>query len=215
MPRTNFVRKFVKVVSTTTFNEEVTDALNRMLPFIFDGSFSKYKRAREVVGFLGVTRRGITAETEAKNAAEYMGISYTGYRKACVKVSDDLYELFGDDFFEKLQSSSEVDKRMLVARIDDVISGINVYDYVNPMIVSRVDVLCETRHLEEPILSTDRAADDFPEEWAFLLKYCTPKMMRDFNKCDPAKLRYIIDLLRGGNDNLQDRTRFIKLAETL
>lgn len=163
--------------------------LSDVVNYVLDGGFSKYSRAKELISTQSVAT-GADGRT-AKVCAELMGISENNFIKKRTQISNELYSLFGDDFFVRLSYSPL--QRSLGALVHNTITGVEVFDYVNRDVVARVHWKSLEEHTDKDVYDVR----DCRNELEFLKTYSLPKMWSEFKELDAGKLNYLLSLLEG------------------
>lgn len=163
--------------------------LSEVVDYVLDGGFSKYSRAGELISTQSIAT-GADGRT-AKVCSELMGISENNFIKKRTQISNELYSLFGDDFFVRL--SYDPLQRSLETLVHNTITGVEVFDYVNRDVVARVHWKSLEEHTDKDVYDVR----DCRNELEFLKTYSLPKMWGEFRELDAGKLNYLLSLLEG------------------
>lgn len=185
-------RNFLKELADAAKDIDDPEAkaiLRQVIEFTLKGEFSGYSKARELIATQSLAT-GVDDMTVALGAA-YLGIGENNFIKRRTAISNELYSLFGEDFFRRLRKVP-VDKGLkdLVA---NVIDGVNIFDYVPVDVVTRAHFASKLEKTDEEVY----APQDCVKELNFLRKYSLPRMWESFNSLDMGKLSYLLGILEG------------------
>jgi hypothetical protein len=193
--RRNFLRELSRVVQEND-GPITANLLGKVVDFVLQGDFSSYRDAKELILTQSLTDVSKTLSVE--EAADRMGISKNNFIKRRTQISQELYGLFGDDFFERV---SQVPlPRGLEDLVNNVVEGINVFDYVPKEVVARASWLSQQNHTDK----NEYDPRDCIDELNFLRKYSQPIMWHEFSKLDKGKLNYLLGILEG-KGSVRDR----------
>lgn len=156
--------------------------------FVLDCKYSSIKSAQDIVGMLD---KG----TPTKLMAANLGITASTVRDKVKSTSEELYNLFGRDFFVLFKSGSADDINTCKERL---------FTAVNVCRSSSYYVLDELKMSlgYNPNLSyngVDYA--DCKKELSFLLKYNKANLTEELEKLSKSKLKYLISLLDGKGED--------------
>lgn len=153
--------------------------LSKVVTFVFKGEFSSYDRAKEIVQ---------TYSFPLDEGSKKLGVNQSYYTKKRSQVSQELYRLFGDTFFEDLEAANDI--RNLNDRVERVIKGYRPYDLIPTDILSRVDwSLAESGNS-----GANFNPGDCADEITFLREHSLPTIKEELSHLDMSKLGYLIGL---------------------
>lgn len=173
----------------------VADIFTKIQAFVEEGSYSTCKKAGKVAE---LSLKGY----DARDLAEYFGLKYDTIRTEKRLISNELWGIFPQDFFEKLLSYR--DNR---SYIDNCISSINNFDISSNNILL-LDVLKIVNNYAGDVGSYD--IPELRDELDFLARYSKAFLDEDIRTLDMDKLRYIVNVLDRKNGDLAFRSEIIK-----
>lgn len=178
-------------------NRLSADVYTKVQKFVEEGSYSSCKKAPTIAK---MTLSGF----DAKTIAQHIGKSYDTIRTEKRQISNDLWRIFPEDFFEKLADYSE--NR---SYIDDCIQSLGTYNLssVDYLIVG---VLNDLKSQKDATGLSDCDILDLTNELDFLRRYSKAFFEDDLKTVDVKKVNYIIDVIDGKKGNSFIRSRIIK-----
>lgn len=198
---TNFVKK-LKNCKEDIYAKKDKEAAKVFLwvqDYALGGTYSTLRVASKLVSFM---IEGLSDEC----ISSAFSVSESRVRVMKKQVSDELYRVFGTDFFDLLadygtaSSKEEVDKRIYIAsHISD-----NVYDYIPDFVVSSL-VTCSKSDLQGISLG------DCEDEVLFLLKHSKKVISNEIKELNGSKLCFLLRVLNGSvADRGQERIELIQ-----
>lgn len=159
------------------------DVYSMIVDFLKTGRYSSYRKANELSKMI---LSGCTSQV----IASQLGISEATVRNHTMSVSNELYRLFGQNFFDKLANYSEnkLDVDTVMYRIK----------HLDKTAVSYIlsDTLSAIRS-QAGLYSYDYNIKDCSNEVDFLRRYSRMFMVASMERVDVRKLSYILDILDG------------------
>lgn len=180
-------------------NRAAADVYADIEAFLKNGKYSSYRRANEL-------SKMMLSGCKSKFMSERLGISEATLRNHIMRVSDDLYGLFGQTFFDKLASYSE--NR---CEVDSVMYRVR---HVDESAITYVlsDVLSAVR--SQRYSYNGCSLDDCSGEIDFLRRYSHAFMEEAMGRLDRKKLAYLVDVLDGRAGTTDEWCRLVStLAE--
>ena len=165
--------------------------------FVEGGGYSSYKRASELAKF-------VIGGYSDEYIANMLGIKDTTVRIHKRNISNELYRLFGADFFDMLKeyrrNKKEVDRR--VKNIDNF--KLTSADFIvgDVMAMVSASVLSPISHMD---------IRECRGEISFLLKHSINNIKTEYKRLDSNKVRYLLDVIDSSAGSPDDRYYLINL----
>ena len=189
---TNFI-KLLKKCKEEIYERKDKEAARVFLKvkeYVLDGKYSTLRVAPKLVSLM---MDGLSDDC----ISSAFSVSESRVRVMKKQVSDELYRVFGTDFFDLLvdygsaSSKEEVDKRLCIANhVND-----NICDYVPDFVISSIDA-CSKRVIR------DISLEDCEDEICFLLKHSKKALSNEIQELEDTKLCFLLGVLNG---NIADR----------
>lgn len=188
----NFI-KLLKKCKEEIYARKDKDAARvflKLQEYVLEGKYSTLRVAPKLVSLMldGLSDNCISSA---------FSVSESRVRVMKKQVSDELYRIFGTDFFDLLEdygspsSKKEVDKRLCIAdHVNDTIC-----DYVPEFVVSSV-CTCSKKDVQGISL------EDCEDEIRFLLKHSKRAISNEIQSLEDKKLCFLLGVLNG---NIADR----------
>lgn len=167
--------------------------------FILKGTFTKYKKVKIILSYWG----------ETDNYTSKM----TGMKEGTVRVtrrnlSNELYEIFGYDFFNLIsigdkKAVSEGRQRLSLASKD-----ISADKFLYRELIDTI--FCDLGYSD---ISTDIDIKTCSMELQFLLKHSKRTIEKELSMLDKNKLIYLINMLNNEVDNIVNISNLVKCFE--
>ena len=159
-------------------NTELCEFCNDVRSFVLEGTFTGYKKVKTLLDYWG----------EPDNyVAKMTGMKEGTVRQARRSLSNELYELFGYDFFEVIFSGSETAisegrNRLYIAKMGFSADSFLYREFIN-------DIISKGELRNDIDISTCML------EIQFLVKYSKQSINRELEFLDVNKLVYLIRML--------------------
>lgn len=200
--RKNFLSKMIKLKQEIgeTKNREAAVEYVRLNKFVLGCTYTKYYKAKNLVQyFLG----GHTSE----QCSVYLGISQSNTRDQLRLISDILFNIFGEDFFELFENfksnAKEIRKRLYVSDHSTYTSC----DYISVDLLNLITS-------EKPKKVGKYKIEECRNEFKFIIKHSNPVIRSELKVLDKSKLNFLIGVLDGNMGTIDERFNFIKSLET-
>lgn len=196
MGRVNFLKQLDLANSymLSTKNEEGYSFLVKITKFVDEGSFINSKRRKQFIKLRNLADNEI---------ASVMSITEASVRRLKMEVSDKLYELFSEKFFDILYSGNLEECRLIFG----VVSGeMGIEDICN----YSVSILASPYALS----GVEYEVGECLEELKFLARHSNTTMLRELDNLDTKKLGYLLRLAQDGGD-LKKRIELAKVWRNL
>lgn len=179
--------------------EDVNVLLLEMKEFLKKGTYSNYKRSKELMNFWGMT---------SIYASKCMGLSEAAIRVKRRDLSNELYQLFGKDVFDRLRSGDrsvlkEIRTKIKILQVDKLSTDYIPMEFIE-YIRSHSDVSDATYSVKE-----------CKGEIAFLVRHSINMFEKEVSSLDLNKLMFLLRLLDRKSGMADDAYNFISLLETL
>lgn len=199
MYKKNFLKNMIlskKVISESKDKDAGLYWLN-VKEVLVKGNCSSYKKSGSLCE---LTIQGYSDEY----ISNLFNISESTLRVNKRILSNDLYKLFGNDFFDLLQdyksNEKELLKRLHIVRNLDICP--------ESLFPSELLVKVKSRKYT-PISSVD--IKECKNEISFLLKHSIQQIDNDLNELDISKVNYLLEVLSNSKGSFSDRYNFLKL----
>ena len=176
-------------------NRKAADAYIKLDAFVRSGKYSTSKHSKALSTMM------LDGLSNYKSAAR-LGISENTVRVIKQNLSNSLYSLFGNDFFDLLLSDPggwRVLGKMYVIENYDVTSFKYISDDMRRSVAKSLDEDSDY----------DFSFDDCAVEFDFLCRYSIPFMLKELEGLDPKKLMYLIDCIDGKSGGIDERARVL------
>ena len=182
-----------------TKNREQSDIWLEVKDFMLTGHYSSYKQCSELV------RMSLSGYDDSYIARSF-NIEEGTVRIHKRNISNELYALFGKDFFELFDNFSS-NKKQIISRVGyakcfDKSSTDLLPDVIPAMVSTSVG-------LEEPLESIN--LDSCHREISFLVRHSLSKIKEEFRSLDLLKLEYLIGVLNRKSGTVEDRRELLAL----
>lgn len=180
-------------------NKEQGDIWLEVRSFMLSGCYSSYKQCKDLVSM-------IMSGYNDSYIARSFNVEETTVRIHKRNVSNDLYNLFGNDFFDLFEDFSsnkeEIKLRLVSAKLCN--SGANdlLPDVISAMVSSSIGI-------EEPLNNID--LNSCHREISFLVRHSLDKIRNEFKGLDTLKVEYLLRVLNGKAGSAKDRQELITL----
>ena len=171
--------------------------LLKLVDYLKAGEYTSYRKIKDLVHW---SWEGYSD----KFIADSLSITESTLRVNSRTVSNDLYRIFGDDFFELLTDFSS-NKKELENRLELAKKLRN--KAVNYIIR---DVLEKVEDINDPGLSSIKTYD-CKKEIDFLQKYNLEELIQSLNKLDLRKIAYLRNVLNGVSGTMEERYYLLNL----
>lgn len=170
-------------------DREAAGAYSEVVSIIKGLSFSSYKKAQTLVSL-------VLDGNPMQRVAEIMGISEKSAYNQTIIVSNELFNLFGNDFLIKLKSYKENKEDIDSAIHRAKEHGKGSLEYIIPEVVSLVS--------SEEVVSESYDIMECSTELTFLATYSKKAIRTGFKECNKSKLRYLLNVLDGKAGTTKD-----------
>lgn len=200
--RKNFLTKMKKLKQKIAEEKdrEAAKEYMKLHNFVLSCKYTTYYKAKPLV-------QRFLSGASSEQCSIYLNISHSNTRDQLRLISDKLFDIFGDDFFELFDdfksNIKEIHKRLYVSDHVDCTS-------VDYMFVDFLNLLSAERVKQKG----DFKAEECLEELKFLIRNSIPNIKSELKTLDPAKLSFLLGVLDGTAGTIDERFNFIKLLET-
>ena len=182
--------------SQTNHNRRLTDFCHEVKGYVLEGSFSNYKKVKTILGYWGQPDYYVSDRT---------GIKEGTVRQARRNLSNELYELFGYDFFEVISIGDDKALREGEYRLYLAKMGYDSNNFLYRDLVSSIRM--KGRVLDDIDVSTCKA------EIQFLVRHAKQSVEREMESLNNDKLLYLIRMLDNEVDTPVNIRNLIKCFE--
>lgn len=180
-------------------NKEEGDIWLEVKDLMVSGSYSTYKQCKE---FVTMVMSGYNDSYIARN----FNIEEPTVRIHKRKISNELYSLFGKDFFDLFDNFSAnketIKARLINAKSCNITSNDLVPDIITALVATSINA-------EEPLSSIDLGFCH--KEISFLVRHSLKKIREEFKDLDVLKLEYLLRVLNRQTGSAKDRQEIITL----
>jgi hypothetical protein len=178
----NFFRAMLSCKDAIYSNRDRSAAAvySRVQTIVENGSYSTYKNVKVLA------QMKLRKCTDGAIASR-LGIEPATVRNHCMSVSNDLYRLFGKNFFDLLSNFSQNREKVLSAVERAESAGGSAFDYILSDVLTLVG--------EEP--ATPMPIEDCDKELDFLACYSRSFLSSSVSSIDLGKVAYLISVLNG------------------
>ena len=173
--------------------------------FMEDGSFSTYKKAGTLC------RLEMTGYSDER-IAEYLNIKETTLRVHKRNISIELFNLFGEDFFDLLSDYDRNSKELILRTKIVCIKN----DDINKLIPTEITSYIDSKAVG--LKDVDYSLSSCDDEISFVLRHSVSKLKTEMDLLDMRKLKYVLGLLRSECGTVRDRfdikSLFLELEES-
>lgn len=166
--------------------------------YIMEATFTKYKKAKTILGVWGMTY------SEASFAT---GMKGSTIREARKKLSNELYELFGYDFFTVVGEGSKKAISEGRARLNLAKRGFRAEEFIPQEVLRGILSKAEVGGGEDIDVTSCGA------EIQFLVRHSKQNIEYEMSKLDINKLVYLIKMLNNEADTLSNIRRLVGCFE--
>ena len=177
-------------------NVELRNLCYEVKDFVLEGTFTNYKKVKTLLSYWGYPDNYVSKMTGMKGGT---------VRVARRNLSNELYELFGYDFFEVLSIG---DKKALVdgkARLDLAKSGFSAENFLYRELIMKI---CSQAEVDDSIDVKSCAP-----EIQFLVRHSKQNVERELSRLDVNKLAYLVRMLNNETGTLLNIHNLIKCFE--
>ena len=181
MPRrTNFCIELDRIKkSAVSMNDSAQEELtSSIIKFAKSGSYIHKKNVGEVLSCWGMTDKEVSEET---------GLGAANIRLIRQKISDALYDKFGEDFISLLGSGEEKNLQECERRFRVVRANKKVSDYIPAVFIKEVVEVAKDRDFS--------LRSDCKAEFEFIKKYSFASFRKDLQSIDMDKVAYVLRVL--------------------
>ena len=207
MYRKNFYSNMKSLKNTVAEkrNRDAAEIWLRVEKLLLDVNYSTYKNAKELVM---LTMSGYNDEAIAIK----LGISEDTVRwnKKCL--SDELYIIFGEDFFE-LFDNFIVNKPVIEARVLTASISLTNTDGLLKRVLPLdiIMVMSNMYTIDKGDTDFNLSLSDCKSELNFLIRHSKSSIISELELLDESKLRYIVGLLSNSKGNYEDKFKLLGL----
>lgn len=182
-----------------TKNKEQGDIWLEVKDFVLSGRYSSYKQCSELVEM-------VLSGYNDSYIARSFNIEEGTVRIHKRNISNELYAIYGKDFFELFDNFSS-NKKQIISRVSyakcfDKGSNDLLPDIISAMVSTSIGV-------EEPLDFID--LDSCHKEISFLVRHSLSKIKEEFKGLDILKLEYLIKVLNRKSGTVNDRQELLAL----
>ena len=180
--------------SLITGNRQQYAVVRDLKSYIQKGTFTRYRHAKEILSYWGMSDR------------EIMNLPHSSFRTKSninaqrTRLSDDLYDLFGVDFLDKLRKGDKPSLTDCQNVLSILKNGKHVTDYIPQEFVDYIFLHSDTQ---------DFTLKDCAKEYQFLKRYSIQSFKKDLKALNINKVYYMIRILKGESGNIKDTVSFI------
>ena len=196
MARVNFFKQLELASSymLSSRNEEAYALLVKVNKFVDEGSYVKSKRRKQFLGFRFLPEDEI---------AQTMGITNASVRRLRMEVSNILFELFSEKFFDILYSGNIEKCKSIFSIVSGELSLEEICSYSVSLLISKI-----------PSKEKEFEVGECFEELKFLAKHSNQVMNKELKDLDKEKLAYLVKLSKDGRE-LRKKVELAKLWRNL
>ena len=181
-------------------NRSAAKAYLKVQDFVASGTYSKCRKAKELISL-------ILDGHDAHYISDYYGLTYDTIRTEIRHISNELWEMFPSDFFDRLLEYNDNSDF-----IDDCLYSLENRDLTSEKIIFREVTKELTMKGGNPYIGSF-SSEEFSEELHFLLMYSTLFLKSDIEGIDVEKVFYLMDLLDGKAGTVTERAELLKSLE--
>ena len=182
-----------------TKNKEKGDIWLEVKDFILTGCYSSYKQCSELVGMV---LSGYSDSYIARN----FNVEENTVRIHKRNISNELYALFGKDFFD-LFENFQSNKKLILARLNNAKYCDKSFNDLLPDVISAL--VSTSIGIEEPLDYID--LNSCHKEISFLVRHSLDKIKGEFRGLDVLKLEYLTRVLNRKSGTVNDRQELLAL----
>lgn len=184
----NFFRTLDKAIESCSSSGDVASLviLERLRSYTSTGSFSSYKRAKELIALNGLTW---------KDASLVLGIQPDSVKRARYMVSKEIWDIVGEDFFNRLDEGD-------LDYCESVVEALYDKNVTSP-IVSGVSLLLRSLVRDDDLDSVCSYTElsEYASELEFLAGLSEPVIRAKASNLDMGRLVVLLDILEGNLGN--------------
>lgn len=195
----NFLRQIreMKSIAYQNRDKDFGKFLLELQSYVLAGEYSSYKKVRQLTSWV------IEGYSDSY-IADALQIKESTVRVTCRSVSNELYRLFGNDFFE-LAVDFKSNRDELYRRLNLVeISRNSASTYV---LRDVLEIVGEPNEFYNKNTKMYECTD----EVTFLKKYNLQRIKKDLDKLDRNKLIFLINVLNGISGTMEERLYLLGL----
>lgn len=199
----SFFNRLDECIDLSSMRKDVAEErlLTEVKDWVKIGDFTNYRHKNQFMLCWGESDNYVSRVT---------GLSESTVRYSRKRMSDELYNKFGYDFFNVVLDGSEKSLKEARLRFNIVKSNVNVSDYIGKDIL---DIIKRKGDSLGTIDTSGVSLSDCSEEAKFILKYSKGAIEREARNLDARKLMYLIRILCGEEGTVVNRTYLIKALD--
>ena len=186
--------------SLNTGNRQQYSVVRELKSYIQRGTFTRYCHAKEILSYWGMSDKQIM---ELPNSSFRTKSNINAQR---TRLSDDLYDLFGEEFLEKLKKGDKASLDECKYVIDLLKINRDITDFIPQEFVDYIFLHSETQ---------DFKLNECTKEYQFLKRYSVQSFKRELRSLNINKVFYMLRILKGEAGKFEETYKFIASLERL
>lgn len=177
-------------------NKQLQNLCYDVKDFILEGTFTRYKKVKTILSYWGHPDNYVTKMTNMKEST---------VRVARRNLSNELYELFGYDFFEVVRDGDDKSISEGRARLSLAKRGFHSENFLYRELIDTV----RSKALVEDDINITSCANEIQ----FLLRHSKQNIEKELSHLDLGKLLYLIRMLDNETGSITNIYNLIKCFE--